>query len=189
MAVNMLFSWIVWAFKSESLPPLWKANFGRTLAYWAAGSITLPNPTDFDIKNNLKSMSFFSTLDHYLHELLQSHFPIFKSNWYSQLSFPHSFQTNLILQLPSPQSKLNDVSSSGSHWQYMKPSHSKKMEWINLLYKFASLTSHELQLTNGFGSGLSNLPPFSLSHSITTEAMFSFNLDGIWWMVRSFQKN
>jgi hypothetical protein len=44
---------------------------------------------------------------------------------------------------------------------------------------FASPTSQELQLANGFGSGLSNLPPFSLSHSITTEVMFSFNLDGI----------
>ena len=137
----------------------------------------------------ISSTSFFSTLDHYLHELLQSHFPIFKSNRYSQLSFPHSFQTNLILQLPSPQSKLNDVSGSGSHWRHMKPSHSKKMEWINLLYMFASPTSHELQLANGFGSGLSNLPPFSLSYSITTEAMFSFNLDGIWWVVRSFQNN
>nr|ABD33238.1 hypothetical protein MtrDRAFT_AC158464g22v2 [Medicago truncatula] len=48
---------------------------------------------------------------------------------------------------------------------------------------FASLTSHELQVANGFGSGLSNLPPSSLSCSITTEAMFcigSFNLGGIW---------
>jgi len=48
---------------------------------------------------------------------------------------------------------------------------------------FASLTSHELQLANGFGSGLSNLPPSSLSRFITTEAIMHWHLQPWWYLV------